>query len=368
MFTTIDATEMRRGQTVIVYARWLLVLVGLLVTVWNPDALPQLRLQIGVVLTVAVANFVMHAQLLRHRPTMHAVALGASLGDLLVISLLVASQGGFNSNTFVFFFPAVLAIAVAFPTREAALLSCVALLLEFSVSASHVSTLDVVLERVIAIGAVAVIGNAYWRLHRSRIVATTSGRQQAAQDLFWGQLATLFARWAIVLGGAVLVLARATTTEQLAIGIVPVVLLLVLNFYLHGRYLLERPANASLTLLATGLDLGLLVALFLVGPGAGGSTSPLFVLLYPLVFGVGLVFVPRTSWAYTLGAVGVYAALVIMAGGSDPKTLVVRLITLGAMGGLGSLYWRIVRSRDVALSESMHDTDPTLAWQPAHAG
>ena len=30
----------------------------------------------------------------------------------------------------------------------------------------------------------------------------------------------------------------------------PVVILLVINFYLHGRYLMERPANSLLTLIA----------------------------------------------------------------------------------------------------------------------
>src|SRR5207244_6473385 len=136
MFRNVDPLELARGQTVIVYARWLLVLAGLLVTVWNPDGLGQLRLQIGVILTVAIANFVMHAQLLRKRPTVHAVAFAASVGDLLMISMLVLSQGGFASTTFVFFFPAVLAIAVAFPTEEALLLGGIAVLLEFVVSAN----------------------------------------------------------------------------------------------------------------------------------------------------------------------------------------------------------------------------------------
>ena len=44
------------------------------------------------------------------------------------------------------------------------------------------------------------------------------------------------------------ILSRADTTEHLAIGIMPIVLLLIGNFYLHGRYLLERPANSALTL------------------------------------------------------------------------------------------------------------------------
>src|SRR4030088_1017523 len=123
LMRTLVPTELARGQTVIVYARWLLVLVGLLVAVWNPDPLPQLRIQIGVILLVAIANFVMHAQLLRRRPTIEAVAYAASIGDLLCGSLLVLSQGGFSSNLFVFYLPAVLAIAVAFPTLMAAVLS-----------------------------------------------------------------------------------------------------------------------------------------------------------------------------------------------------------------------------------------------------
>src|ERR1041384_3858341 len=101
----VNPSELERDQSVIVYARWLLVLAGLLVTVWNPDGLGQLRLQIGVVLVVAIANFITHAQLLRKRPTIHAVAFAASVGDLLMISLLVLAQGGFASTTFVFFFP-----------------------------------------------------------------------------------------------------------------------------------------------------------------------------------------------------------------------------------------------------------------------
>ena len=64
---------------------FLLVLLGLMIAIWNPDPLPILRVEIGVVLLVAIANFVMHAQLLRRRPQIEAVAYGASLGDLLVI-------------------------------------------------------------------------------------------------------------------------------------------------------------------------------------------------------------------------------------------------------------------------------------------
>jgi hypothetical protein len=365
-------TELARGQTVIVFARWLLVLVGLLVAIWNPDALPLLRVEIGVILLVAIANFVMHAQLLRHQPTIEGVAYAASLGDLLVISLLCGVQGGFHSNLFVFYFPAVLAIGVAFPTRQAAGLSCIAVCLALMVGfIGAPNDLDLVL-RGLGIATVAVIGNAYWRLHRSRIPRQGStAAQEAAQDLFWGQIATLGARWAIIVGGAVLVLSRAVSASELAVGILPVVVLLVANFYLHGRYLMERPANAVLTLAACGLDLLLVAALFLNWRGTGALENPTFVFLYPLVFGVGLVFSPRLSWAFTSLALVVYTVLVVptgLDGAGDLKVLVVRLVTLAAMGGLGSLYWRIVRRESRSLTLHEANSDAPLAWQPASTG
>ena len=86
---------------------------------------------------------------------------------------------------------------------------------------------------------------------------------------------------------------------------------------------------------------------------------------------VGLVFSPRMSWTFTSLALVVYTVLVVptgLDGAGDLKVLVVRLVTLAAMGGLGSLYWRIVRreSRSLMLHEA--NSEAALAWQPASAG
>jgi hypothetical protein len=271
----------------------------------------------------------------------------------------------------VFYFPAVLAIAVAFPTVQAAALSALAVFLGLIVGAEGAPDAETLMLRALALAAVAVIGNAYWRLHRERLHGAAATRREAVADLFWGQVATFWARWAIVLGGAALVLSRASTTADLALGILPVVALLIVNFYLHGRYLVERPANAALTLTACGFDLAMLVLLFLGWSGAPGVGNPYYVLLYPLIFGVALVFPPRLSWLYTAGALGLFAALVLpwsLGNEGDLKTLVVRMVTLAATGGLGSLYWRVVR-RSRKHSESTHDEDAAdaLAWQPAGA-
>lgn len=352
--------ELATGQMVIVVARWLLVLVGLLVAVWNPDPLPQLRVQIGVILLVAIANFVMHAQLLRKRQTLEFVAYAASVGDLLVISLLVASQGGFASNVFVFYFPAILAISVAFPTRRAVALCGIGLFLALGVSAFGKFDGVSLVERGFALAATAVIGNAYWRLHRDRIQPRGSRKLEAKSDVFWGQIAAIWARWAIVLGGAALVLSQANDAGQLAVGILPVVVLLITNFYLHGRYLVERPANATLTLLASGLDVAMLALLFFSWTGAVGLANPCYLLLYPIVFSVALVFPPRIAWPFAAASMGLYTLLAMPV--ADPKILVVRLITLVAVCGLATLYWRSVR-RHGAQDEIVE----RVAWQSALA-
>ena len=55
-----------------------------------------------------------------------------------------------------------------------------------------------------------------------------------------------------------------------------------------------------------------------------------------------------------------------MSGQGDLKMLVVRLVTLAAMGALGSLYWRIVRRESRSHTDD-ETTSPTLAWQSANA-
>ena len=56
---------------------------------------------------------------------------------------------------------------------------------------------------------------------------------------------------------------------------------------------------------------------------------------------------PGYSVAYTLAVLASYAGACLLVGGPDfdVETLVARLITLGAMGGLGTYYWRIQRNR-----------------------
>ena len=83
----------------------------------------------------------------------------------------------------------------------------------------------------------------------------------------------------------------------------------------------------------------------------GGFASQLFVLLYPVVFAFALVFPPRFTAALTVVAAVLYVGAVAafdLGWAADiqlVKVLLVRLLTLAAVGGLGTYYWRIQRSR-----------------------
>ena len=346
------------GQLVIVTARWVLVLSGLLLALWNPGPIGQIRLHVLTLLILAVGNFYLHAQLLMRRPTISAVAYAASAIDIAVITLLVATQGGFASSLYVFYFPALLALSIAFPTSRTvgfgsvavALYACVGL---FSIESERDAQSMVV--RLLMLIAVAVCGNLFARIEAGRRQgAIDAPAAQAAADVFFGQAVIIWARWFIILAGATLTLWTATTAEEITINTILIVILMAMNFFLHGRYLTERPANRTLLGAVGAIDLLVITAIVTVWQTQVGLRSELFVFYYPIVLAFACVMAPRLSSAYTAAALAAYAGACLLlgdrfVGAQDAKLLVMRLITLAAMGGLGAYYWRMQRGRRQAV-------------------
>jgi hypothetical protein len=172
--------------------------------------------------------------------------------------------------------------------------------------------------------------------------------REAAADVFFGQVVMIWARWAVIAAAAVVFLWNATDVGAMTQRVLLLAALMALNFFLHGRYLVERPANRVLILLSSLADVGLIVAAVALW---GGFQSQLFILLYPVLFAFALVFPPRFTAALTVLAVGLYAGAVALAGTGWTgdlqlmKVLMVRVLTLAAVGGLGTYYWRIQRDR-----------------------
>jgi hypothetical protein len=164
--------DLVHGQIVIVTARWILVLTGLLLTMWNPGPIGELRIQIMVILLLAIANFYLQAQLLMRRPALDQVVYAASAADLTVITILIMNGGGFDSGLYIFYFPAILAFSIAFPTiytwlYAASTMAIYALISLFTLDVG-VSDLQIILARLLMIAAVAFCGNLYWRIEKGR--------------------------------------------------------------------------------------------------------------------------------------------------------------------------------------------------------
>lgn len=180
--------------------------------------------------------------------------------------------------------------------------------------------------------------------------AIRGAAREAAEDIFFGQIVIIWARWFVVLAATVLTLWTSTSSDQLTGRILPIVGLVAMNFFLHGRILMELPANQRLVIAASLIDLLLITGIVLTW-GEIGLTSPFFVLYYPVIFAFALVFPPRITAAWTAAALIAYAGSCLLADNSfvgEPellKQLVMRLITIAAMGGLGTYYWRIQRDR-----------------------
>jgi hypothetical protein len=166
-------TDLDHGQIVVVTARWLMIAVGLVLTLAYPTAtLADLRVQVSLILLLGIANFYLHAQLIRRRPIPTWTAFVASAADLLVISLLLVQQGGFDSYRFVLYFPALLALSVAFEpavtfvyaTATCFVYACIALTTADDLHGAA----PVIVGRLFMLAAVAYCGAAYWRIERDR--------------------------------------------------------------------------------------------------------------------------------------------------------------------------------------------------------
>jgi hypothetical protein len=128
---------------------------------------------------MAVANFYLHAQTLMKRPIKPELIYVASAADLAVVTLFVLMDGGFKSPLYTFYFPAVMAFAVVFPTEITTLYTvatamCYTLICLFNPAMSALAGTDAsknmqtLVARVVILVAMAVCGNVYLRIERTR--------------------------------------------------------------------------------------------------------------------------------------------------------------------------------------------------------
>ena len=177
-----------------------------------------------------------------------------------------------------------------------------------------------------------------------------SAQREAAEDIYFGQIVIIWARWIVILAAAVLALWSSEDAASLAKRAIVVVALMGVNFFLHGRSLIERPVNHRLLLTISMVDLAM-VGLMVGFWGESGALSQLYVLYYPLIFGFALVFQPRLTAVHGSLAIASYLAICFaadpgfVADSSEAKAVVIRIIAMSATAALGTYYWRIQRDR-----------------------
>ena len=167
--------DVKHGLPVIIYARWLLVVAGLGLALWNPDGLISLQVTVVLVLVMAVGNFFLHVETARNRPINKVIVYAASVADITAITVVIAMSGVFGSSVYVFYMPALLAISVTFRTYETFGYTVAAIGAYAGVSAGLIVGQDVssnvpttMLAHVLVLAAVPACGNVYWRLERGR--------------------------------------------------------------------------------------------------------------------------------------------------------------------------------------------------------
>lgn len=179
----LDIKELKRGEIVLVSARWILIVVGLLLALNAPENLVDLQVTIAAILTMAMVNFVLHTNILNTRPAAATTLYVASIGDIAVIAAIVGITGAYESYAFVFFYPAIMAYSLVFPLKITGLFTLVMAgfySLVLLTASSEVFAADsegsyaVLVTRLMTFVAVTVVANSYRLVERQRLQDETA--------------------------------------------------------------------------------------------------------------------------------------------------------------------------------------------------
>ncbi len=173
-----------------------------------------------------------------------------------------------------------------------------------------------------------------------------------AEELRHGQIVIVTARWALVVTGLLLMMWRPGDLAGFTIGILIVLALAVINFFLHVQILRDRPIDRTLVY---GMSLADLVVISLIVITREGFDADAFVFYYPAVLAYSLVFAGQMTVLLTAGLMAVYG-LIAMPEAIDSELnqqiLVTRELMIVAVSYLGYRYRVVERRRLEALRPS----------------
>src|SRR5437879_8879383 len=95
-----------------------------------------------------------------------------------------------------------------------------------------------------------------------------TAKQAEQEDLFFGQTVILWARWSVIVAGIVLVLWTSSDVSLLTRTMLFFLVLMAINFFLHGRYVMWRTLNRTAEVVTSVVDYVLITAIIVLCPGS----------------------------------------------------------------------------------------------------
>jgi hypothetical protein len=173
------------GQTVILWARWSVIVAGIVLVLWTSKDVTHLTQTVPFFLALMAMNFFLHGRYVMGSPLNRVAVMVASVIDLILITAIVAlwpGAHGLKNEFFVLYFPVVFAFALVFTRRIEAVYTVLAMVayvaacvLTGTVPFDLSSPDKVLVMRLIVIAAMGFLGNYYFRIQRDRL-ARASGR------------------------------------------------------------------------------------------------------------------------------------------------------------------------------------------------
>ena len=177
------------GQTVIVWARWSVIVAGIVLVLWTSTDVALLTRTMPFFLALMAINFFFHGRYVMGSPLNRTVVTVASVVDLVLITSIVVfwpGAEGFRNQFYVLYFPVVFAFALVFTRRLEAVytvLACAAYgaacLLTGTLSITDGSSMKTLVMRLIVIASMGFLGNFYFRIQRDRLAKASRSLQTA---------------------------------------------------------------------------------------------------------------------------------------------------------------------------------------------
>ena len=193
-----------------------------------------------------------------------------------------------------------------------------------------------------------------------------SPAQETAEDIFFGQVVIIWARWFVILAATIAVLWSADDVGELTTAVLLLVPMIVINFFVHGRYMMEKPANQLLLIALSVVDVIIITLIILFWEEPRGFESQFYIFYYPVILAFAFVFPIRISALYTIFTVALYVGACLIEDASfmnnmtDVEGMLIRIITMVAIGGLATYYWRVQRKRRRAAASGPTGVAPSV--------